>query len=65
LKIIYEVKKDFQTIIDELRGKYIALVKNNVPCGCFVKDTKLGKSLIRVEVSACKPFNCKWSFSKH
>lgn len=41
-KTLHKAKKDSQTIVDELKGKYIALVNNNAPCGCFVKGTKLG-----------------------
>lgn len=42
-KSLHEVKKDFQTIIGELKGEYIALMNNNAPCGCFIKGSKLRK----------------------
>lgn len=37
---LHKVKKGFQTISDELKGKYIVLVNNNTPCDCFIKGTK-------------------------
>lgn len=41
--------KDVQTTINELQGKYVALVDNNVPYGYFTCGAKFGKNCLELK----------------
>ena len=43
-KSLHKFTKDFQTTINELQGKYVALADNNAPSRYFIGGANIGKN---------------------
>lgn len=61
-KTLHLFKKDVQTTINELQGKYVAFVGNNVPSGYFTCGAKSGRICSELKSLHTKSHSIERSF---